>query len=146
MFSFFWKHKLLSLFIVLAIVYVFVDPPHKFGIVTKNFVVYNRIPVSFLDAFVNFDGSLRPLVSLFGTDDQKDWMASLHDQGRGDDLLLIVGTGFGRASYRLSDSLIVRLGEWNIRTSQVPSPEAVRQYNSAVSGNKRVAILLSVRR
>jgi hypothetical protein len=145
MFSFFAKHKILSFLIVLGVAYFFVNPPHKFGLATGNFVVYNRIPFSFFDLFVNFDGSVKPLLNISDTNDLQECMRSLRETPSGDDMLLIVGTGFGKAWFRLSDTLTELLDARNIRSIQVPSARAVLQFNAAVSQDKRVAILLAVR-
>lgn len=142
---FFLKHKILSALLICGIVYFFVNPPHKFGFVTGSLVVYNRIPLTHFDLFIDFDGSMKPMTNMAGVDEQKDWMSSLLEAPREDVMLLIVGTGFGRSSFHLSDSLVIVLEVKGIHTIQVPSPEAAKQYNAAVDHNTKVAILLSMR-
>ncbi len=146
MITFLWKHKFLSLMIICFVVYFFVNQPRKFGLAAHNFVVYNRVPIAFLDLFVGFDGSIQPMSAIAGADEQKDWVRDILDTPRQDSLLLVVGTGFVNDSFRLSDSLKALLEEQGIRTSQFPSPEAIRQFNAAPDRDQPVAILLSVRR
>jgi len=146
MVGFFWKHKLFSLLIFLSAAYYFVNPPHKIGIAAENFVVYNRIPISFFDAYIASDGSLKPIMNISGVDDRRDWMESLRNETPGEDLQLIVGTGFGRQSFLLSDTIALQLSARNISISQVPSALAVQQYNAAIDQHRKVAMLLSVRR
>jgi hypothetical protein len=145
MFTFFLKHKILSALILCVVAYFFINPPHKFGVVANNFVVYNRVPITHFDLFIGFDGSMKPMINMTDADEQKDWMNSILEAPREDNMLLIVGTGFGRTSFHLSDSLVILLDVRGIHTIQAPSPEAVRQFNAAVDKNTRVAILLSIR-
>jgi hypothetical protein len=145
MFTFFLKHKIFSALLICGVAYFFVNPPHKFGFITGSLVVYNRIPLTHFDLFIDFDGSMKPMTNMAGADEQKDWMSSILETPREDVMLLVVGTGFGRSSFHLSDSLVIMLEVKGIHTVQVPSPEAAKQYNAAVDHNTKVAILLSMR-
>jgi hypothetical protein len=144
--GFLWKHKVFSLLLGLGLAYFFVNPLHKIGFATGNLVVYNRIPIFFFDAYIASDGSLKPLINISGADDRHDWMELLRNETPGEDFQLIVGTGFGRQSFLLSDTIALQLGARNISISQVPSALAVQQYNAAIDQHRKVAMLLSVRR
>ena len=108
--------------------------------------MFNRIPITGLDLFIDFDGAVRPMMNLGGTDNRREWMKSILETPPEEDMLLIVGTGFGRASFQLSDSLLVLLDVRNIRSSQVPSAQAVQQYNAALDQKKKVALLLTIKK
>ncbi|HMD68317.1 MAG TPA: hypothetical protein VKF42_05500 [Chitinivibrionales bacterium] len=143
---FFWKHKIISLLIIAGLAYFFVNPPHKFGIATTNFVVFNRVPITGLDLFIDFEGAVKPFMSLGGADERREWMKSILETPPEEDMLVIVGTGFGTSSFHLSDSLVMLLNIRNIRSSQVPSGQAVQQYNAALDQKKKVALLLELKK
>jgi|WetSurMetagenome_2_1015567.scaffolds.fasta_scaffold00056_16 hypothetical protein len=143
---FFWKHKILSLLIVAGVAYFFVNPPHKFGVAMAHFVVFNRTPITGVDLFIDFDGAVKPLMDIKGTDERKEWSKSILEAESEDEMLLIVGTGFTKNYFNLNDSLVAIFGTKNIRSSQVPSSKAVQEYNAAVDRKKKVALLLSIRK
>jgi hypothetical protein len=145
MFTFLWKHKLLSLLLACAIAYFFVNPAGKFGLAWKNFVVFNRVPVSFLDCYVAPDKSIKMVENLANKETLADIFSDLSRKPVEDKVLLIVGTGFSGNSYQLSDSITLSLEAKGITLTQLPSREAIRLYNSAGDTTK-VAILLRLRK
>jgi hypothetical protein len=142
--AFFWRHKIFSLLIVCGLVYWFSNPSHKFGYTGKSLVVFNRVPISFLDVYITPDGSIKPLVNLKDPQSQSDWVNDLLQTPHEDELLLIVGKGFDKASFHLKDSLITRLELQKIRVTQVPTVEAVKLYNASVDAGKPTAIILAM--
>jgi hypothetical protein len=146
MFTFFWKHKFISLLIICVVAYIFVNPPHKFGLAWKSFVIFNRIPITYMDIYIPFNGSLKPLAKISDIEARKDWMSDLMKTPHEEELELIVGTGFGRPSFQLEDTAIISLETKGIHCTQLLSPQAMKLYNSMTDQNKKVAILLSIQR
>lgn len=145
MITFLWQHKILSVLIICGLIYWFGNPSHKFGFVTKNFVIYNRTPVSFFDIYVSEDGSLNPVENIKDPEVQKKMLENLMRSRRENRLLLIVGTGFSGPGFHISDSLCSTMETKNIIVTQVPSDQAVQLYNESIDSNKTAAIILSVR-
>ena len=143
---FFWKHKFITILIIAVVAYIAVNPAHKFGIARADFVVFNRIPFTGLDLFIDFEGSVKPFMELGATENRREWSKVIFETPPEEGMILIVGTGFGRASFRLSDSLVVLLDSRNIHTIQVPSPQATQQYNAALDQKKKVALLLEIKK
>jgi hypothetical protein len=85
-------------------------------------------------------------MDLGAADNRREWMKTILETPPEEDMLLIVGTGFSRASFHLSDSIVVLLDIRNIHTSQVPSPQAIQQYNAALDQKKKVALLLTIKK
>ena len=144
---FFWKHKIISLLIIAAVAYVVVNPAHRFGIATANFTVFNRVPITGMDIFIDFEGSTKPMMKINGSDERREWMKSIQETPQEDDpMLLIVGTGFKKAVFQLGDSTVAMLDSRNIQTVQVPSDRAVKLYNDALGEKKKVALLLEIQK
>jgi hypothetical protein len=145
MIGFLWNHKIFSLFLIATIAYFFVNPAHKFGYAQKNLVVFNRLPVSFFDFAISADGSAQPIEDINKKDALTDFFIELSRKQDDENVLLIVGTGFDRASFQLSDDKAVSLEGRNISVRQLPSREALKLYNSSVDQGKKVAMLLCIK-
>jgi hypothetical protein len=144
-FTFLWKHKIFSLFLIGVCAYFFVNPAHKFGYCQKNLVVFNRLPVSFFDLSISVNGSAKLLENLNNKDALTDFFNELSAKPDDETVFLIVGTGFKSPLFVLSDEKIVSLGGRNITVKQVPSKEAVNLYNSSVDQGKKAALLLAIK-
>jgi hypothetical protein len=145
MVTFLWKHKIFSLFLIAVIAYFFVNPSHKFGFNQKNLVIYNRLPVSFFDLSISADGSAQPLEDLNKKDALTDFFIDLSHKPDDENVLLIVGTGFDRPFFQLSDDKAVSLEGKNVNVNQLPSREAIKLYNATVDQGKKVAMLLCIK-
>jgi hypothetical protein len=145
MVTFLWKHKIFSLFLIAVIAYFFVNPSGKFGYCQKNLVIFNRLPVSFFDLSISADGSALPLEGLNKKDALNDFFIELSQKSGDENVLLIVGTGFGRPSFQLDDSKALSLEARNINVRQLPSREAVKLYNTSAGLGKKVALLLRIK-
>jgi hypothetical protein len=146
MVTFLWKHKIFSLFLIAAIAYFFVNPAGKFGYCQKNLVIFNRLPVSFFDLCISAGGSALPLEDLNKKDALTDFFTDLSHKPDDENVLLIVGTGFGQPHFRLSDDRAASLESGgNITVRQLPSREAAKLYNASVDQGKKVALLLCIK-
>ncbi len=144
---FFWRHKILSLIIMILVFYWFYNPAGRFGIARQNFVVYNRIPVSFFDLFVKPDGGMAVELDLREKANVKYWFDNHlpSDKITNTDLTLLVGTGFDSAVFELDKEMISVLRKRRIITRQMPSGDAVAAYNKMKEIGKPVAVLLKVK-
>jgi hypothetical protein len=145
MFSFFFKNPILIILIVCVVAYFYINPGGKFGFVQKNLVIYNRIPVSFVDLYILPDGSSKPVEDLSKKETLDDIWFNLFQTPSEEKILVIVGTGFSRPSFVLSDEKVVLWEAKGAMIQQLPSREAIKLYNSSVDQHKKVALLLSLR-
>jgi hypothetical protein len=145
MITFLWKHKIFSLFLIAIIAYFFVNPSHKFGYNQKNLVIFNRLPVSFFDLSISAGGSAQPIEDLNKKDVLTDYFFDLSRKPDDENVLLIVGTGFDRPSFQLSDDKAISLEAKNISVKQLPSREAIKLYNESVDQGKKVGLLLCIK-
>ena len=145
MVTFLWNHKIFSLFCIAIIAFFFINPAHKFGYGQKNLVIFNRLPVSFFDLSISAGGSAAPLEDINMKDALTDFFRELSNKPNDENVLLIVGTGFDRPSFRLSDDQAVSLEGGNINVTQIPSRQAVKLYNASVDQGKKVALLLCIK-
>jgi hypothetical protein len=145
MVTFLWKHKIFSLLLIAAVAYFFVNPSGKFGYARKNLVIYNRLPVSFFDLSISAGGSTQPLEDLNKKDALMDFFIELSHKPDDENVLLIVGTGFDRPSFQLSDDKAASLEGKNINVRQLPSREAVKLYNASISQGRKTALLLCIK-
>ena len=145
MFTFLWNHKIFSLFCILLVAFFFVNPAHKFGHARKNLVIFNRLPVSFFDLSISAGGFAQPLEDINKKEALDDFFMELSRKADDENVLLIVGTGFDRPSFGISDDQAVSLEGRNINVRQLPSHEAVKLYNTTVDQGKKVALLLCIK-
>jgi hypothetical protein len=146
MFTFLWKHKFLTLLMACAAAYFFLNPHGRFGYAQKNLVIFSRSPVSFFDFYVAPDGSKKFIENISGKDALDDILADLKQNPSEAKPLLIVGTGFERNSFVLSDAVAISLEAAGFGIRQLPSAEAVKLYNTSKDEHKNVAILLCLKR
>lgn len=145
--SFFFKHKLLSLLIIIGAIYWFKNPADRFGFIYKGFVVYNRIPV------INFDFYVSPSGNIFFEDDLNlpssvqywyDKHLLISPVGT-KDVYLFVGTGFDSTIFTMNKELLPLLQSSRVFIRQAPTLEAVRLYNEAKANGITAAILIKNR-
>jgi hypothetical protein len=145
MFSFFFKHKFITLLIACVVAYIYFNPGGKFGYIQKNLVIYNRIPVSFVDLYILPDGSSKPVEDISKKETLDDIWFNLFQVPSEESILIIVGTGFSRPSFVLSDEKVISWEAKGAIIQQLPSREAIKLFNSSVDQHKKVALLLSLR-
>jgi hypothetical protein len=145
MFSFLWKNKIITLLVACVIAYICINPGGKFGYNQKNLVIYNRLPVSFLDLYIAPDASAKPVEDISKKETLNDIFFTLFQTPSEERILLIVGTGFSRPAFVLSDEMAVSIEAKGADLKQLPSREAIKLYNSSVDQHKKVAILLCLR-
>jgi hypothetical protein len=147
--GFFQKNKLLTLLILLAVAYWFLNPPHKFGFSHVNIVVFDRMPIPLFDLYVDLSGKKYPLENINKAavfEQLCGKLGELSGKNSSEQPTLIVGTGF---SLRPLFSLQSKEGlpqslRW-INIVEMSSSAAMREYNLLVDRKKPVAIVLKIR-
>ncbi len=145
MFTFLWNHKIVSFFLILIAAYFFVNPANKFGYGQKNFVIFNRLPVSFFDLCISENNTIQPVEDITKKSNLEDFFNVLNQKPNDEALLLIVGTGFLSPAFQLDDALATSFAAKNISIRQLPSKEAMQLYNSCKTEHKNVALILCVK-
>lgn len=147
--GFFWRHKLLSLFLAAAIFYWFKNPAGRFGYVQKDFVVYNRVPVTGFDLYINVKGGMFLESDLKNQNNIKYWYDNHSPchvaETPSSPVTLYVGTGFEKNTLKLSDTICANLRKINYKTRHVPSLEAIKLYNADRDSGRQSAILIYLR-
>jgi hypothetical protein len=147
--QFFWRHKILSLFIIAGVVYWFANPWHKFGLGRPSVVVFNKVPVMFFDLYIDPEGRQIAFENLRQERNVQTWMEqkiqSLPEDPGTARLLLLVGTGFSPgAAFKLPEAAEGLLFNKGFLIKYLSSPEAMIKYNDLHDMNKPVAILLHI--
>jgi hypothetical protein len=143
--SFLFKNPILIVLIACVVAYFYINPGDKFGYVQKNLVIYNRIPISFVDMYILPDGTSKPVEDISKKETLDDIWFNLFQTTSEEKILVIVGTGFSRRSFVLSDEKVIAWEAKGAMIQQLPSREAIKLYNSSVDQHKKVALLLSLR-
>jgi hypothetical protein len=125
--------------------YLFVNPANKFGYGQKNFVIFNRLPVSFFDLCVAENNAPQPIEDINKKNSLEDFFVGLNQKAIDEPLLLIVGTGFLSEAFRLNDEKTMSLEAKNVSVRQMPSRQAMDLYNTSKKENKKVALILCVK-
>jgi hypothetical protein len=140
-----FKNPFLLIFVACVVAYFFINPGGKFGYAQKNLVIYNRIPIPFYDLYIGPNGSYKPYEDISSKEALDNiWFDLFHGPSE-ESTLIIVGTGFSRPTFVLSDELAISLEAKGATLQQLPSPQAIKLFNSSVDQHKKVAILLSLR-
>ena len=146
---FFWRHKMLSLLIILGFVYWYCNPAKGFGLVRPEVIVFNRIPVAFMDFFVDTTGKSSLIGNLNEPGVFNSWLSggsSMAAPLGGKGFHLLVGTGFGpRPSFLLPDSCAKDLKNNGVVVEQAPTPRAAELYNTARKQARRVAMIVRMK-
>jgi hypothetical protein len=142
--NFFWNNKLLSIIIICIIAYILINPSNKFGINQKNFVIYNRIPITFFDIYISPNGSLKIYEDIYKKEILEDIIKSLVEYKKENNISIIIGSGFLKRSLILKDEDLASIESKGIQVNQLSSKEAIKLYNQNVKKNN-IAILLRIR-
>ena len=148
--KFLWEHKLLTLLIILGTVYWLTNKPQRFGIVRNNLVVYNRIPIMFLDLYVDPDGKKMLLEDMTSPADIRHWWSERGHRLTGyrgtKEMVLVIGTGFDDTRGRdIPQEYRNRLLGNGIEIQMLPTRPATRAYNARKEAGRPVAVLLKTR-
>ena len=145
--AFFWRHKFLTLFIIFLAFYLHSNPSGHFGMSRKGFVVFNRIPIALFDLYVNPKGAIAIEADLSKKANLKYWLDNhfVAKNEENQNALLLVGTGFEDGSFTLDRKMTSTLQKMNISIHQLPSVEAIGEYNRLLEEGKSVSILLRVK-
>jgi hypothetical protein len=147
--DFFLRNKLLTFLILLGVVYWFVNKPGKFGLATKNIVVYDRVPIPFFDLYVNVAGKKIPVENLnkpLAFENLCDTLARLKSASSQVQITLVVGTGFTEQKlFSLQGRKdLPETVRWT-KVEEMPSRAAITRYNALVDAKMPVAIILKVK-
>jgi hypothetical protein len=145
MFTFLFKHKFIVFLIACVVAYIYFNPGGKFGYVQKNLAIFNRMPIPVVDLYIGPDGSPKPVEDISKKETLEDIWSNLFLTPSEENILIIIGTGYTRPVFRLSDEKVISLEAKGTTVQQLPSREAIKLYNSSVDQHKKVAILLCMR-
>ncbi|MBD3315235.1 MAG: hypothetical protein GF344_05575 [Chitinivibrionales bacterium] len=144
--QFLLKHKGVASLLLAIAAYLYFNPADRFGFVTDNIIVYDRIPIAFLDLYVNPDGRRYFFGDLRKNSDFNalcDSLSHLRPYIDGKPVTLLVGESFGsQAILSLSGERRCTGLPHSVRMKQLPVKAAVRLYNEFRSKGKPVAIVL----
>ena len=143
-----WKHKLLLVLGILAVVYWFYNPAGRFGIVRNGFVVYNRIPVCFFDCYIDPVGKLHLQGDLTKKENINYWFEthlSSRPPAQGSSIPLIIGTGMDDSTgFSPSFSLLHKCRNRHFEPKIMSSRAAIERFNSLREQEQSCALLLKV--
>jgi hypothetical protein len=145
MFSFFSKNPIIIVLIACVVAYFFINPGGKFGYAQKNLVIYNRIPIPYYDLYIGPNGSYKPYEDISSKEALDDIWFDLFHVPSEESILIIIGTGFSRSTFVLSDEQAISIEAKGATLQQLPSRQAIKLYNSSLDQHKKVAILLNMR-
>lgn len=142
--SFFFRHKFFSLLIILSILYWYLNPAHKFGVINKWVIVYNRIPVVKFDFYVGPSGNIYFEDDLANRSSVSYWFNNhLCKEPVGTQTVhLFVGTGFDTSSFVLNKRILDSLQLKKVYVHQLLVRDAISQYNQALNSGVKAAILI----
>ena len=144
-----WKHKLLLVLGILAVVYWIHNPADRFGIVRNGFVVYNRIPVCFFDCYIDPAGKLHLQGDLSHTGNIDYWYKnhlSNNAPEEGSHVPLFFGTGMDDSTaFSPAFSLLGKCRERRFEPEVLSSRAAIQQFNTLRERQKPCALLLKIR-
>ena len=146
--SWIFRNKLVVLLVIAGAAYFFVNPPNRFGIVRKGFVVYNRIPVCSFDCSIDPKGKLYLEADLRIKSNITYWFENHvpgHYNESGGMLPLLVGTGFGDSvEIKFSQELVKKCRRRGLEPHFYTSREAIDRYNTLRDEKSAAALLLKV--
>jgi len=145
--TFFFRHKFFTLLFILFIWYWFYNPANRIGLARKGIVVYNRFPIFLFDLYINPDGKMVLLEDLNKEQSDGYWYKT-HFTAKSSEnkrTTFIVGTGFDSTEFVLNYNLVQKIQAQNILVKQMPSPEAIKQYNNMRDSLNSVSILLKIK-
>lgn len=140
-----FKNPILIVLIAFVVGYFFINPGGKFGYAQKNLVIYNRIPIPYYDLYIGPDGFHKPYEDISSKEALDDIVFNLFHGPSEESILIIVGTGFSRPTFVLSDETVIAWEAKGATVQQLPSRQAIKLFNSSIDQHKKVAILLSLR-
>jgi hypothetical protein len=143
------KNKLLVLLFITGIAYWINNPAGRFGVFTKGLVIYNRIPVPFLDCYIDPAGKLYLQADLSEKGNVNYWYKEHFSKSRNNSSFSIpffIGVGFDdTASFILSDEMLNRIRQKRFDPEQLSSPAAIGKFNRLREAGKPAGLLLKVK-
>ena len=144
-----WKHKLLLVLGILAVVYWFYNPAGRFGIVRNGFVVYNRIPILFFDCYIDPAGKLYLQGDLTQKENVNYWFQNYlvkKSPGRRSTVPLFFGTGMDDSSGISPDfTLLQKCRNHRFEPKVMSSRAAIQRFNALREQEQPCALLLKIR-
>ncbi len=137
------KHKLLVVLGIAAGIYWFNNPAGRFGIVREGLVVYNRIPVTFFDCYIDPDGKLTLVSDLSEPVNVNYWFENHLKSNRGNTPVpLIIGTGFETEQFKPGATILKRCRQYRFEPKILSSRGAITLFNELHLQEKKCALLL----
>lgn len=144
----FLKHKIITLLIIGGIVYWFYNPPDRFGIYRKGFVVFKRIPIAFMDFYIDPDDKINLEGDLSTEKNVIYWFENHFSSYRNNStsyIPLIIGTGFENSGKVAFDNeLTQKCKGLRFTPKFYNSKDAIEKYNELRIEGKKAAILLKI--
>lgn len=139
------KHKLLIVLGIAAGIYWFNNPAGRFGIVREDLVVYNRIPVAFLDCYIDPDGKLTLVSDLSEPVNVNYWFDNHFKFNKENSPVpLIIGTGFKTEQFKPGQKFLNRCRQYRFEPKILSSRGAIALFNELRLQGKKCALLLKI--
>jgi len=142
--TFFWKHKIFTLFLGFLVFYFFYNPAKKFGYMQSGLIIYNKVPVTFLDLYVDTTGSMA-LEQDFSRKQSFDyWYKTFIEEKKiFPPRKMYVGMGFGKSrTMKFNEEQIAKIGSWGWEIEITDTKNAARLYNAERDSGHMPAIIL----
>lgn len=147
--SWFLKHKLLTLLIIIGIFYWFYNPAGRFGMYTKGFLVYNKIPLVQFDCYIDTNGKMHLESDLSKQEYVNYWYRNhfINDRNPSPAFIpLIIGTGYEYKEMEpFGRELLANIRQKRFEPKFYPTPRAIEVYNKLRDADKQCAILLKIK-
>ncbi|MCX7725251.1 MAG: hypothetical protein N2053_00230 [Chitinispirillaceae bacterium] len=144
----FLRHKIITLLIIFGVVYWYYNPSDRFGFYRKGIVVFKRIPVAFLDIYIDPDNNLYLEGNLSEKKNVIYWFENHFTSYKNNStglIPLIIGTGFedtGKVAF--DKDLSEKCKELKFIPHFYNSKEAIERYNTSRLEGKKAALLLKI--
>jgi hypothetical protein len=147
--SWFFKHKFLTLLIIAVVFYWFYNPPGRFGMHTKGFIVYNKIPLMQMDCYIDTKGKMHLESDLSEPQYVNYWYRNhfIYDMNNAPAMIpLIIGTGYEQNKIKkFGRGLLSKIRQRKFEPKFYPTPRAIEEYNKLRDADKQCAILLKIK-
>ncbi len=126
------RKPLITLFIVGLAMWIFINPPGKFGLHFFGFTVYSGIPIPFLDMKIHVNGlpGLREKTHYVSVSEVKELLAENPEA-------IIIGTG-----YEERVTVDPKVRELEAKIIVLETSKAIEKFNSLKKEGEKVAAII----
>lgn len=146
--GFIYKHKFLILLVLLGLAYFRYNPSGKFGMQFQNITVFDRVPITFFDLYINPRGRRKIIENISderivsgACRDIKDDLDVYGESG----MILLVGTGTGKKLFSTHDFEDCRDLHRYGDIRELDTERAMVLYNTLVDSGVPVAAIMKLR-